>query len=127
MSVVAALAVLCVSGRASAATIPLPDTGLNVPMCGDHNESIAAPPIFRAYEAGKLIASPCQSPFELQVGGSLPSGHERVVIHERPERALGSASLGVAEGHSTRLRISDAAKQSPRPGHVDTLFRPPRG
>ena len=44
LSVVAALFVLSVSGSASAAT------NAAVPMCGDHNESISAPPIFRASE-----------------------------------------------------------------------------
>jgi hypothetical protein len=126
LSVVAALAVLCVSGRASAASLPAPDAGLNVPMCGEHAESIAAPPIFRAYEPGTLIASPCQAPTELQVGTSVPLGHERVVVHERPERVLGSAQLGVASGESSLLAIATARAQAPRPGFVVSLFRPPR-
>ncbi|HEY6077765.1 MAG TPA: hypothetical protein VIW29_03135 [Polyangiaceae bacterium] len=127
LSVVAALAVLCVSGRASAAPARAADATQPVPMCGDHNESIAAPPIFRAYEPGTLIASPCKSASELQLGSSLPLAPERVVIHERPERVLGCAGLALAQSASSRLAVDAAHKQAPRPGFIVSLFRPPQG
>src|SRR4051812_16469215 len=56
VSVALALFVLCVTGRASAAGNPA------VPMCGEHNESMVAPPIFRVADDGSIRATPCQTP-----------------------------------------------------------------
>ena len=119
LSVVAALLVLCVSSRASAAG------NQAVPMCGDRNESIAAPPIFRAYQAGSITASPCHSD-ELQVGSSAPLAPERIVIQERPERVLGFGSLLIAQSQSSLVSIAGASTAPELPGFVDSLFRPPR-
>src|SRR5262245_44172357 len=88
LSLVAMLAVLCISGRAAAAPVT---TG--VPMCGEHNESIAAPPIFLAQGDAAINALPCHGPHELATGQSAPAAPERVIVHERPERVLGFASL----------------------------------
>ena len=71
-SLLAALCVLCVSGRATAASMP-------VPMCGERNESIAAPPIFRTYHSGSIAATPCHHD-ALNVGHPIPFSPERVVI-----------------------------------------------
>src|ERR1041384_5519909 len=65
ISVVAALLVLCLTGRASAAT-PV------VPMCGEHNESIAAPPIFRNVDGGSLRAAPCRAQSDLGFSQQAP-------------------------------------------------------
>lgn len=119
LSVVAALFVLGVSGRASAATL------LAVPMCGERGESVAAPPIFRAKDAGSIVASPCQHE-ELSVGRSAPLAPERVVVHERPERVLGFAALRITQSESSRSSIASPEKLPARPGFHGTLFRPPR-
>jgi hypothetical protein len=116
---VAALFVLSVSGRASAATSP------GVPMCGERNESVVAPPIFRANDLGSIVASPCHSD-ELQLGQGAPLAPERIVIQERPERVLGFASLCLAQSVSARLSVERAARVLQRPGFVSALLRPPR-
>jgi hypothetical protein len=121
LSVVAALAVLSVSGRASAATNPNPV----VPMCGDRNESIAAPPIFRAHDSGSIVALPCHSD-ELHLGKTTPLAPERSVIQERPERVLGFATLRLAQSESCRLSVEQAVRALERPGFVSALLRPPR-
>jgi hypothetical protein len=118
VSVVAALVVLSVSGRASAAMSA-------VPMCGDHNESVAAPPIFRAHEPGRIFAGPCHFD-ELQLGKTAPLAPERIVIQERPERVLGFASLCLTQSASARLGVHHADRVLERPGFVNQLLRPPR-
>lgn len=121
VSVVAALVVLSVAHRASAAT-------LAVGMCGERGETIAAPPIFRAVDDdGSISPLPCQGPSQLATGQSAPLAPERVVVYERPERVLGFASLCVAQTESARLPVAAASRSRVRPGFVDTLFRPPRG
>src|SRR5882724_4592177 len=83
VSVVAALFVLRVRGRASAAA------NLAVPMCGEHNESVAAPPIFRgANDGGSIRATPCHTRDALGVAQSSPAAPEGVMIYERSERVL---------------------------------------
>ena len=119
LSVVAALFVLSVSGRAAAAT------NTAVPMCGDHNESVAAPPIFRGVRADSLRALPCHAPDELGVGQRAPLAPERVIVHERPERVLGFGALRIAHSASSRISIASASQALERPGFVGTLFRPP--
>lgn len=121
VSVVAALVVLSVSGRASAASSPNPI----VPMCGERNESIAAPPIFRAYNPGSIVAGPCQSD-ELRIGQTAPFSPERVVIQERPERVLGFGALRLAQSRSSLLSVERAARALERPAFVSALLRPPR-
>lgn len=121
LSVVAMLTVLCVSGRAGAT--PLTGT---VPMCGEHNESIAAPPIFRALDDASVSGLPCQSPGEFAIGQSAPAAPERVIVYERPERVLGSAALHIAPGAASRMPIQRALSSSPRPGFRASPFRPPR-
>jgi hypothetical protein len=123
LSVVAALVVLSVSGRASAAT-RLP-TDLPVPMCGDHNESIAAPPIFRATESGSLRALPCHAPDQLGQSPSAPMAPERVVVQQRPESVLAFAALSIVQSASSRVSIASASQAPERPGFVGTPFRPP--
>jgi len=121
VSVVAALVVLSVSHRASAAT-------LAVGMCGERGETIAAPPIFRAVnDDGSISPLPCQGPSQLATDQSAPLTPERVVVYERPERVLGFASLYLAQTESARLPVAAASRSRVRPGFVDTLFRPPRG
>ena len=117
-SLVAALCVLCVSSRASAASTP-------VPMCGDRNESIAAPPIFRVYQAGSIVALPCHAN-ALDVGHPVPLSPERIVIQERPERVLGFGALCLAQTVSSRLSVAIESRALARPGFADALFRPPR-
>jgi hypothetical protein len=119
LSVVAALFVLSVSGRAAAATIPI------VPMCGEHAESIAAPPIFRAYQLGSIVAAPCHAD-GLELGTSAPLAPERIVVRERPERVLGFSAFCLSQSASSRLSIVDATRVPAPPGFVDSLFRPPR-
>ena len=121
LSAVAMLTVLCVSGRAAAT--PLTGT---VPMCGEHNESVAAPPIFRALDDASIDALPCQGSNQLAVGQSAPAAPERVIVHERPERVLGSAGLYVAQSACIRLPIDAATAAPRRPGFAQTLYRPPR-
>ena len=120
LSVVAALFVLSVSGRASAAT-----TNAAVPMCGDHNESIAAPPIFRGARADSLRALPCHAPDQLGTSPSAPVAPERVIVHQRSERVLGFAALRVVQSESSRISIAGASRALERPGFVGTPFRPP--
>jgi hypothetical protein len=120
LSVVAALFVLSLSGRASAAT------NAAVPMCGEHNESIAAPPIFRASETGSLRALPCHAPDALSTSPSAPIAPERVIVQERPEKVLGFGVLRVARGASSRVSIASAGRTLERPGFAGTPFRPPR-
>jgi hypothetical protein len=118
LSVVAALFVLSLSERAAAAM-------LAVPMCGEHGESIAAPPIFRAYQLGSIVAAPCQLD-ELELGQPLPPTPERLVMQQRPERALVAATFGLTETTSSRSSIVSAERVPALPGFVDSLFRPPR-
>ncbi|HKY34486.1 MAG TPA: hypothetical protein VJN18_00990 [Polyangiaceae bacterium] len=118
-SVVAALVVLSMTSRASAATSPA------VPMCGERGESIDAPPIFRAYQPTIAFATPCHQD-ELVAGHSAPLAPERIVVQERPERVLGFGALGIAQSESSRLAIATTAGVLERPGFVESLFRPPR-
>jgi hypothetical protein len=120
VSVVAALVVLSVSSRAAAATLPA------VPMCGERNESVAAPPIFRAAETGTIRALPCRSSTELGVGPSAPAAPERVIVYETPERVLAFNALYLADGESCRISLAVAATALDRPGFAGTPFRPPR-
>ncbi len=120
LSVLAALVVLSVSSRGSASV------GSNaVPMCGDHNESIAAPPIFRAHDQGSIIASPCHWS-GIEVGRSAPLAPERVVVQQSPERVLAFSSLSARQSPSRRLSIARAEAALERPGFVGELLRPPR-
>jgi len=120
VSLVAALFVLSVTGRASAAN-------LAVPMCGEHNESVAAPPLFRFAHDGSIRAVPCQAQSEFDVGQNAPPAPERSIVYERPERVLAFGALLVAESCSSLLSIDGASQAPERPGFVGTLFRPPRG
>jgi hypothetical protein len=117
-SLLAALFVLCTSGRAAAASGA-------VPMCGEHNESIAAPPIFRAYEAGSIVASPCHSE-QLKAGSSSAPTPERMVVQERPERVLSFGALCLSQNVDARLPIASASHALRRPGFARLLDRPPR-
>ena len=121
MSMLAALVVLSVSGRAAAAGNPA------VPMCGERNESVAAPPIFRGSHSGSLRASPCQAPDQLGVSPNAPPAPERVNVQPRPERALAFGSLCITQSASSRVSIVAASRALERPGCVGTLFRPPQG
>jgi hypothetical protein len=125
LSVLAALSVLSVSGRAAAATGQLPGDAA-VPMCGDRNESIAAPPIFRATEGGSLRALPCHAPDQLGVSQSAPSAPKPLTLFERPERVLAFGVLSVKQNASSRISIASASQALERPGFVGTPFRPPR-
>lgn len=116
------LTVLCVSSRAAAA--PLTGT---VPMCGERNESIAAPPIFRAVDDAAIDARPCHGPLDLAFEHGAPPAPERVMVHQRPERVLGTAGLHVAESAGTRLPVLAEGAALPRPGFAQALYRPPRG
>jgi hypothetical protein len=118
-SLVAALAVLCVTSSASAAP------SFAVPMCGERAESIAAPPIFGAYEPTIAVAGPCQKD-TVVAGHSAPLAPERIVVQERPERVLGFRALGITQSESSRLAIAGVAPELERPGFVESLFRPPR-
>jgi len=121
VSVVAALFVLSVTGRASATV------NLAVPMCGEHNESVAAPPIFRGkIDGGSLRATPCHAPDGFAVGQNAPAPPERTVVYERPERVLGFGVLLLTQADSSRLSMASASQALERPGFVGTLFRPPR-
>src|SRR5262245_17246141 len=82
VSVVAALVVLSLSSRAVAAPMPA------VPMCGEHNESVAAPPIFRSFDSSALQAKPCQAPLGLGIAQGAPVTPERVVVSQSPDRVL---------------------------------------
>lgn len=119
VSLLAALLVLSLSGRAMAAG---PTT---VPMCGERNESVAAPPIFWAHDSGSLSAGPCH-PDKLQLGHQLPPAPERSVLPSRTERALHVATLGITRSAGTRLAIAASAEVDALPGHAGLLFRPPR-
>lgn len=121
LSAVAMLTVLCVSHRASAA----PLTGL-VPMCGERNESIGAPPIFRALGDAAINALPCQSPLELAVGQSAPPAPERLTVYERPDRVSGFAALHIPSSGLSRLPIRAAEAKLLRPGFTASLYRPPQ-
>lgn len=121
VSVVAALVVLCITQRASAAMVA-------VGMCGERGETIEAPPIFRAVnDDGTISEVPCRGNGDTFTAGGAPLAPERVVVWERPERVLGFAHLFVAQSESARVPVSAAARARLRPGFVSTLFRPPRG
>ena len=120
VSVVAALFVLSVSGRAAAAT-----ANAAVGMCGDHNESIAAPPIFRATESGSLRALPCHGPDQLGHNRTAPLAPERVMVQQRPEQVVAFGTLGITQSASSRVSIASASQAPERPGFVGTPFRPP--
>lgn len=116
-SLVAALLVLCVSGRASANQV--------IPMCGERGESIAAPPIFRAHDSGSIVAAPCQAE-QLHAAPSAPIAPERLVVHERPERVLTFGSLCLSQAVDARIPIAAASYRLERPGFARLLDRPPR-
>lgn len=121
VSVVAALVVLCVTQRASAAMVA-------VGMCGERGETIEAPPIFRAVnDDGSITEGPCRGPLDAFTEQGAPLAPERTVVWERPERVLGFASLFVAQSESARLPVSVAERALAQPAFVDALFRPPRG
>lgn len=121
VSVVAALVVLSITQKASAAMVA-------VGMCGERNETIEAPPIFRAVnDDGTIGSAPCRAPSDTFTNGGTPLTPERVIVYERPERVVGFASLLVAQSESARMPVVGAALVPALPGFVDTLFRPPRG
>lgn len=116
-SLVAALLVLCVSSRASANQV--------IPMCGERGESIAAPPIFRAHDSGSIVVAPC-SHEQLEAAPAAPLAPERLVVQERPERALSFASLCLSQAVDARLPITIASYALRRPGFARLVDRPPR-
>lgn len=121
VSVVAALVVLCVTQKASAAMVA-------VGMCGERAETIEAPPIFRAVnDDGSISALPCRGPLDALTDRGAPLAPERIVVWERPERVLGFGSLVVAQTQAARVPVSATSRALVRHGFVDTLFRPPRG
>jgi hypothetical protein len=120
VSVLAALFVLSVSGRAAAAM-----ANTAVGMCGDRNESITAPPIFRATESGILRGLPCHAPDELSLGRTAPMTPERITVHQRPEQVVAFGTLSLAQSNSSRVSIASASRAPERPGFVGTPFRPP--
>ena len=120
LSVVAALIVLSVSSRAAATPLPA------VPMCGEHNESIAAPPIFRAADASSLQAMPCQGGDQFGADPGAPQAPERAIVWERPERILPFSALFVAQSESSRLRVPETGVALERPGFGRAPFHPPR-
>ena len=124
VSVVAALFVLSVSGRAAAAPATV-NLNAAVGMCGEHNESIAAPPIFRATESGVLRALPCHAPDQLGLGQSAPMAPQRATVHQRPEQVLAFNALRITQSNVSRISIARASRSLERPGFVGTLFRPP--
>lgn len=125
LSVVAALCVLSVSGRAAAATGQLPSDAA-VPMCGEHNDSVEAPPIFRGAADDVLRALPCHAPDQLGVSQNAPSAPKPLIVFERPERVLAFGALGIADSASSRISIASASRALERPGFVGVPFRPPR-
>lgn len=121
VSVAAALVVLCVAQKASAAMVA-------VGMCGERGVTIEAPPVFRAVaDDGTISALPCRGPSELAAGQSAPLAPERVTVSERPERVLGFASLFVTQTASARVPVSTRTRSLACAGFVGSLFRPPRG
>jgi hypothetical protein len=121
VSVVAALVVLSVTQKASAAMVA-------VGMCGERNETIEAPPIFRAVnDDGTISSAPCRGVNDLFTNGGAPLAPERVIVHQRPERVVGFGSLLVAQSESARVPVSGTELVPALPGFVDTLFRPPQG
>lgn len=120
VSVVAALFVLSISSRASATPLPA------VPMCGENNESVAAPPIFRSVDSASLQARQCQGPLELGVAQGAPITPERVVVYETPERVLPFAALRLTQSESARLAVPVPSFVLARPGFVGAPFRPPQ-
>jgi hypothetical protein len=120
LSVVAALVVLSASSHAAATPLPA------VPMCGEHNESIAAPPIFRAADASSLQAPPCQDAEHFGAAPGTPPPPERVMVWERPERVLPFSALFVAQAESARLRVPETNFALERPGFARAPFHPPR-
>lgn len=118
LSLLAAVLVLCASGTAQAGNVA-------VPMCGDHNESVAAPPIFRSTDGGSIQALPCQPPEQFQASSGAPLSPERVIVHDAPERMLSMAALLVAQTASSRLSIASACRALERPGFAISPFRPP--
>jgi hypothetical protein len=120
LSVVAALVVLSISSRASATPLPA------VPMCGEHNESIAAPPIFRGADGSSLQARPCQAPEEPGVAQGAPVTPERVMVYETPERVLPFAALRLTQTECSRLDVPATSFALERPGFVGVPFRPPQ-
>jgi hypothetical protein len=120
VSVVAALAVLTVTQRASAAMVA-------VGMCGERAQTIEAPPVFRAVnDDGSITELPCRGPSHTFTSRGAPLAPERVVVWERPERVLGFGSLFIAQRESSRAPVAAAARTALSAGFVDTLFRPPR-
>ena len=120
VSVLAALCVLCASGRALAA----PSNA--VPMCGDHNESVPAPPLYRVSDDGSIRALPCVALNQLGVSQGAPVLPEPVTVYQRPERVLGLGAFLLAQSESSRVSIDGASLALERPGFVGSLFRPPR-
>lgn len=120
VSVVAALVVLCVTQRASAAMVA-------VGMCGERGETIEAPPIFRAVnDDGTISQLPCRGPNDALTDQGAPLAPERVVVWERPERVLGFDSLFIAQSEASRIPVTAAARSATSAAFVNALFRPPR-
>lgn len=121
VSVLAALVVLCVTQKASAAL-------LAVGMCGERAETIEAPPIFRAVnDDGTIVGAPCRGQADAFTDQGAPLAPERLVVGERPERVLGFGALFVAQSEASRVPVAAATRSVLRAGFVDSLFRPPRG
>lgn len=120
VSVVAALVVLSISSRAAAT--PLSAVG----MCGEHNESIAAPPIFRSADGSTLSARPCQGPEQLGFAQGAPLTPERVTVYQTPERVLPFAALRFTQSESSRLAVPAVSFELERPGFMGAPFRPPQ-
>lgn len=97
-----------------------------VPMCGEHAETIAAPPPMRASSDAEITSPPCKAPFELLSSSNEPA--------RTPEAA---ASLDTAprlpavyyrlprRAEPTVSKFLDVPG-SARNGFARTLDRPPR-
>ncbi|MEB2310579.1 MAG: hypothetical protein OZ921_11945 [Sorangiineae bacterium] len=111
-----AVAIVLISGRASAAA----------PMCGEQAISVAAPPPVRPIDPSR--ASRCVDGAAHDVTLTTPPVEHPPLTAPAwaPDRILPWGTRGLACPRSTRLAMRPFEAGPERPGHRTSVFRPPR-
>lgn len=117
--IVACLAVLWVvfgAGTAGAATL--------VPMCGEHAETVIAPPVSRP-ASDAVLRAPCSQRAAVQLSDGAPEApREPMVPHEAAPRIL-PVYYRLAPIPCTRAAL-EVAPRGDRAGFGSAIERPPR-
>ena len=96
-----------------------------VPMCGEHAQTVMAPPTSRPLPLSELIAGPCEGQGAEQFTNGLPDRHKEPKLTNDSVPRLPPVvhrSFDAARAHSSL----DTSENGERPAHTRGIERPPR-